>query len=511
MNNAASKQKIDLDNVTFGVITALAEEYIACKEIFDPENTGEEIQRKATSGMFRCWLCCIKSTKGNGSHYIAITLLPKMGNNASGIAANILLQHCKNTRYLIMCGIAGAVPNPKKAEDHVRLGDIVVSDGKGVIQYDLGKQRDPYTDKSKQISSTSSSLDDPLAGFEFRSNTIPPCAELLHAVHMLHAEEMLLDPNDVREWEKKTTRFLHDCGNQKGWKRPKCKKDILNDSRNSEEPPISHPPDNNRRKRFPRVFLGPIGSANIVLADPTRRDALRELHKVKAIEMEGSGVADVSWLSRVGYLVVRGTCDYCNSTKNDVWRNYASLIAACYAKTVIEFMHPVYPQDAVLLDTAEKLQLPSSPTKPYTQMTNDNPGQMPIGLSKSSFAKKPSTSKSVEQTLPPTSINFAADEGEEIPPNCYSNLAPLPSEFSTIMKQMEKLIREYRWFEAESLEKKFESHLRLLSAASSEFRQGLLILAGLETHRLQIDKQNGVEIDTSRLKSLREEAENVTE
>ena len=35
-----------------------------------------------------------------------------------------------------MTGIAGGVPFPEKAEDHVRLGDIVVSDRNGVVQYD---------------------------------------------------------------------------------------------------------------------------------------------------------------------------------------------------------------------------------------------------------------------------------------------------------------------------------------------------------------------------------------
>jgi hypothetical protein len=36
--------------------------------------------------------------------------------------------------------------------------------------------------------------------------------------------------------------------------------------------------------------------------------------------------------------VVRGTCDYCNPGKGNVWRNYASIAAATYARCVIEVL-----------------------------------------------------------------------------------------------------------------------------------------------------------------------------
>ena len=39
-----------------------------------------------------------------------------------------------------MCGIAGGIPHPAKLDDHVRLGDIVVSGIKGVVQYDFIKR-----------------------------------------------------------------------------------------------------------------------------------------------------------------------------------------------------------------------------------------------------------------------------------------------------------------------------------------------------------------------------------
>ena len=86
----------------------------------------------------------------------------------------------------------------------------------------------------------------------------------------------------------------------------------------------------------PRVFYGPIASANKLLKNPTKRDLLRNNYGVKAVEMEGSGIADAAWNLERGYLVVRGTCDYCNPDKGDLWHKYASIIAAAYTRCLIE-------------------------------------------------------------------------------------------------------------------------------------------------------------------------------
>jgi nucleoside phosphorylase len=88
----------------------------------------------------------------------------------------------------------------------------------------------------------------------------------------------------------------------------------------------------------PRVFTGPIASANILQKNPKARDKLREKFGVKAIEMEASGIADATWTHKVGYLVVRGICDYCDSHKNDNWQQYAAVVAAAYTRALIESM-----------------------------------------------------------------------------------------------------------------------------------------------------------------------------
>lgn len=57
---------------------------------------------------------------------------------------------------------------------------------------------------------------------------------------------------------------------------------------------------------------------------------------MEAVEMEASGIADATWNHDTGYLVIRGICDYCDKHKNDVWQEYAALVAAAYTRSLIE-------------------------------------------------------------------------------------------------------------------------------------------------------------------------------
>lgn len=54
------------------------------------------------------------------------------------------------------------------------------------------------------------------------------------------------------------------------------------------------------------------------------------------VEMEGAGIQDASWNANVGWLIIRGTCDYCNDKKNDLWQRYAALIAAAFSRSTVE-------------------------------------------------------------------------------------------------------------------------------------------------------------------------------
>ena len=86
------------------------------------------------------------------------------------------------------------------------------------------------------------------------------------------------------------------------------------------------------------MFIAPIASANKLLKNPIKRDQLRVKFRVKAVEMEGSGIADATWSHEIGYLVVRGICDYCDSKKGDNWQAYAAAVAAAYTRALLESM-----------------------------------------------------------------------------------------------------------------------------------------------------------------------------
>jgi nucleoside phosphorylase len=279
-----------VSEANFGIICALSKELSAVRAVFDC--VADPTRLNAGSGR-KYDLAEVKAASG-GRHLVAIALLPEMGNNAAAIRAVRILDDCPKITHLLMVGIAGAVPHPEDAEHHVRLGDIVVSGRSGVIQYDLVKEASD-------------------GSVEHRHAPRAPSSELLEAVQWLRSGEDFGN----RPWVTFIERAIERLGS--AWRRPSPAEDILDDEGDGTVS-IAHPEDQERRPGQPRVFLGPIAAANVLLKNAEQRDALRKRFGAKAVEMEGSGIADAAWDGRVGYLVIRGTCDYCNKNKRDAWQ-----------------------------------------------------------------------------------------------------------------------------------------------------------------------------------------------
>ena len=146
---------------TIGILTALPKECAAVRCMLEGEVRGPA-QGKAKTSKHSYYVGRMRAD-GGGSHVVVVALLPDMGNNSAAIMATRLLSDFKGVQYLIMCGIAGGVPRLGDTENDVRLGDIVVSDRGGVVQYDLIKKR-------------------PDASKEHRHPPRPPGAALLGAV-----------------------------------------------------------------------------------------------------------------------------------------------------------------------------------------------------------------------------------------------------------------------------------------------------------------------------------------
>ncbi|MEW5801751.1 MAG: 5'-methylthioadenosine/S-adenosylhomocysteine nucleosidase, partial [bacterium] len=306
MDPLANGQSIPVEQLkpTIGIITALPKEYAAVEVAFEEIIQNRKPYTVPGLGAGRRYLLGeVPAAQGSGrhsssKHSIVFLSLVGMGTNIAAVQSTILFEHFPNVKAVIMVGIAGGIPNPEKADDHVRLGDIVISDRGGVIQYDFIKEEH---DKIK-----------------VRNPPLPPSARLLEAVRFLEKEEV----RGNRPWVNHIEHIMKVLQTA----RPGEEADTLLSSKNRKKK-VNHPEDPKRIKGQPRVFIGPVGSSNTLQKNPVKRDMLRDKYGVKAIEMEASGVADAAWTQERGYLIIRGICDYCDSNKNDLWQLYAAIVA----------------------------------------------------------------------------------------------------------------------------------------------------------------------------------------
>jgi nucleoside phosphorylase len=288
----------------FGLLTALPNEFAAVKASIE----NSRIVNIPGRGAGRRYTLGTVPAAGGGQHKV-VAALGDMGTNIASARAALLLQHFKSVRYVVMVGIAGGVPWPEKAAEHVRLGDIVVSGQNGVVQYDFVKET--------------------VGKIVQRNPPRPVASALLEIVRSLQADEL--------EGSRPLYGHLDRILLRLGIARPNSRLDVLASEVDPRQK-IRHPRDAERVPGRPRVFVGAIASANRLLKNPKRRDELRNRFGVKAVEMEGAGIADATWNHEAGYLVVRGVCDYCDSKKGDVWQNYAAAVAAAYVRTLLEAM-----------------------------------------------------------------------------------------------------------------------------------------------------------------------------
>jgi nucleoside phosphorylase len=295
---------------TIGIITALPHEAAAVRAMLGDL---PEFPVPGSGAGRRYWATEISAK--HGVHRVVVAQTSGQGNNHAAIRASQLLAHFPTVQSIIMCGIAAGVPHPDREPEHdVRLGDIIVSNQKGVVQYDFVK---------RAVDKDSGEVFE-----EVRASPIPPSAELLDAVQILETETYF----EKRPWEQVLTTGLATLK----WTRPDSQTDPLNVESGQTEP--VPPLNRQRRPGQPRIFRGPVAAANILLKDPTTRERLRKQFGAKAVEMESSGIADATWNHGVGYLVVRGVCDYGDGTKKDLWQQYAALAAAAYVRALLESM-----------------------------------------------------------------------------------------------------------------------------------------------------------------------------
>jgi len=301
----------DKQKTTIGIITVLKHEFMPMEEVLT-HSREREYQFAGRGYQFRIGEI---TSKFGGTHTVAVHQC-NMGENSASTRATAMLALFPNIDIVFMTGIAGGIPFPvppaRSAEKHVRLGDIVISNIHGVVQYDFVKESQTFK--------------------EVRSSPIRPSSEWLDVVKKLEAG---IEKSDF-PWESILVDFLK---KHTSYVRPSPDKDVLYGS-DENSSIVPHPDDEHRREGQPRVFLGRIASSNTLLKNPFLRDRLRDEHDARAVEMETSGVADATWDHGKGYMAVRGICDYCDDHKNNIWQRYAGACAAAFTRALIEAKAP---------------------------------------------------------------------------------------------------------------------------------------------------------------------------
>lgn len=165
-----------------GIVTALPKEFAAVRAMLDDS---EVLTIRGDPNDYVVGK--ISALDGSGDHLVIVTLLKKMGNNSAAVAAANLLRTFQRIQDILMVGIAGGIPDLADADKHIRLGDVVVSNTSGVLQYDLGKRLDGEFEPRGNASPPSALMQGYVNYLETQriANSYPWEAHILRAAHLL--------------------------------------------------------------------------------------------------------------------------------------------------------------------------------------------------------------------------------------------------------------------------------------------------------------------------------------
>src|ERR1022692_2694583 len=220
----------DWEKCQFAVVTALPKEFAAMLAMLD-DTRPITVPGDPNDYAFGK----VPAIDGTGHHHVVVALQKKPANNSASAVASHLAHSFPHLEHVLMVGIGGGVPHAADADKHVRLGDVVVSDQNGVVQYDHLKV------ESEQVL--------------VRSAASPPSAALLGRVRILEAARLA----GGCPWEEHIALAIVE-----GATRPDTSTDRLFVA--GVETP--HPIDAYRRSGQPRIHYGPIGSSNVTVQVP---------------------------------------------------------------------------------------------------------------------------------------------------------------------------------------------------------------------------------------------------
>src|SRR5690606_25158477 len=112
-----------------GLVVALPEEWAAAKLVFG-DGVMSDVPGDPNAYATTRLPC------RTGVVNVVMAFLPRMGTNSASAVATNMLRSFPHIKDLVFCGIAAACPRPSTPDHHVRLGDLVTSDARGVVQLD---------------------------------------------------------------------------------------------------------------------------------------------------------------------------------------------------------------------------------------------------------------------------------------------------------------------------------------------------------------------------------------
>ncbi|MER5650399.1 CATRA conflict system CASPASE/TPR repeat-associated protein [Streptosporangium sp. NPDC002524] len=296
-----------------GIVTAMPEEFVAMRAMLE-----NRTRTNVAGDRANYVVGTLPGLAPDVPHHVVLTLLGDTGNDSAADGCANLVRSFDSVAQILMVGIAAGVPDPVRPERHVRLGDIVVSTW-GIVDYDH--------------------VIDRVGGPVLRQPFPRPSRLLTHHANWLAAEEL----QGRRAWEALLSAALE--AGLPDFARPPAATDQLF---LAEEPThlVPHPDPrlSGHRPGWPKVHHGHIGSADHSLRNARVRAELAAEHNLRALEMEGKGIGNAGFANGLEWLVIRGISDYGDSRTDNVWRKYASLVAASYARALLAVCPPIAPR-----------------------------------------------------------------------------------------------------------------------------------------------------------------------
>ena len=309
MSNANNIRVLSCSDYTVGWICAVPVEMAAAKALLDEVHEDLPIPPQDPNSY----------TLGRiGEHNVVIACLPsgRYGNTSATAVATQLLNTFPSTRFGLMVGIGGGVPNQNA---DIRLGDVVVSqptgEHGGVVQYDYGKALNHHFEQTGVLNQ--------------------PPQVLLRALNKLQANHLIEESQMPKFLSKMQAKLGRKASN---FARPKWRDQLYHpDYNHIMQAPTCELCDNTatvsrnpREDEEPVIHYGLIASGNSVIKNSHIRDWLGQQLGVLCVEMEAAGLMD-----NFPCLVIRGICDYADSHKNNDWQGYSAAVAATFAKELL--------------------------------------------------------------------------------------------------------------------------------------------------------------------------------